>query len=1763
MSNSEEYEAAIKYLSNLFPKVGKEEVCWAYIESESNIDRAAELILDGQYIAVKLQRAQDALRRHEIEEAHECSANVEKHKSCKCDCGSKQNNPQDFLPRGAMPRSASSSRHSMQSAPMPRIISFENSMRSHGPLSYRYEDSKIDGSASEMSAVYPPSLPDLVSEGSDSLLEVASRHSREGLHIVRSSSQLAACSTTSATCSYICNNDTCKFRERLRRYDVEVMLKFIVSYNVGPAELVKGILMRTLVKCGCSQIALDRSSLIPRAEYEEQACEYWYQALIRPPHSEEQDATIVRFIQKLCYYLGGGFHNQILAEFPGLKLFFPEVRPQHTNVIVTSMAIGNMPNPGLFFVRGDYITNYNEISNSFFMNCFERYGEASQTRRTNLTSQLKVAGEQPFLSYAHFEHDRRFLTLFFAVRLCEREEKIDGLRYAAYKICLPYSAIVQITADVSDVQSNSLYMRLKYPPQVWQAVPRFQQCRNRPRRVVNMEQCKEWVRVLKWPGDNRSSGCSSDAMADCQYLRITLPKKNEDGNDILTFHLFSIISRLMQRSSAKVHFGSVFTTRRDMAPEITIRPVGSFRADYAAKALVSRGCIVSDQILLGEYQKKPNEGLVDTHIFFERARWCMKECSRACEEALENLLCAIDERRIMDLLRAFHQMYTIRADGFKRHYRGDAREMRRTLPRNCVLVMVTPLRTLFMAPEVMMTNRVVRRFGEENALRCVFRDDSGARLIVKDFVQGPCYDQQSSIVSNIVQRTLSHGVEINNRHYHFLAWSNSQMRDHGCYMYASTANRRTGDMPMTVEDMREWMGDFSSSKNVPKLMSRMGQCFTQAQPTVAIMPGDCCVEDDIDGGCGHPETREPYCFSDGCGRISPSLARRIALILQLDVVPSCFQVRFKGFKGVLAIDPCLDLAKGGPKIVFRRSQMKFKERCDEQENNILEVVKYSMPSPVCLNRPLITILDQVTQKQSRTLHKKLCRKVHFFLEKELAQLGAMLLDDSVAGDELTTRLNLPINFVRLRQCGFCITNEPFLRRVLVSVYRYNINNHLSKAKIFLPHSVGRSMYGVFDETGLLQYGQVFIQYSVSVKKFDGKLKIYTGPVMITKNPCHVAGDVRMFTAVYQPALAHLFDVVVFPRHGPRPHPDEMAGSDLDGDEYSVIFDPDIYFDRNEDAMTFPKCSPDDFESAPTTDDMVDFFLKYLRQDSIGRMSNAHLILADRKGLFDEVCNEIARKCAVAVDFPKSGEPAEPLTMHEQSDVVPDYMFSVVKPMYRSPRLNGQIYRKAKKVEEVLDMSELPTSVFDYDVDRILCPPGFDAFDGDEAKRQDVRRMRDEYASKIQQLLDEYGVCDEASIVSGHIVSLKRLATMERDDYSFYHTDKIVELRYSRIYRQYRAYFFEEFGGETVVYQRDPSGRASLRCDEKMVAKALQWYMVCYADESRHRSPSPCMSFPWVVWDVLCAYKRNKMLTQGLMPTSTHPLADRFSLEIERDIAANIGDYDAFCAELCDEYEFVRRYNIAYGPRLMYPLYVLKRWLAVELFRFARLTMEHIALLFILFGTGTSKLNIDISETCKIRLFPHKLKWKDRINTIDHGTAEIGLAIIYFLRLLSSQQFSMSSMIDLDLCDGRPDPYPILLRQTTWEPLHQLAFRTYHHIAVTGRFDSLYIGDLAEDMSETESRDPVIVSSSLLRQGYGESPLSANRILDLLREWTGVSQILTRNMYQNRRNDVILITSVGSATARQRLVRLLLLPIEKLRRAIRDENMPLTVRDESL
>ncbi|KAF2305640.1 hypothetical protein GH714_007189 [Hevea brasiliensis] len=129
----------------------------------------------------------------------------------------------------------------------------------------------------------------------------------------------------------------------------------------------------------------------------------------------------------------------------------------------------------------------------------------------------------------------------------------------------------------------------------------------------------------------------------------------------------------------------------------------------------------------------------------------------------------------------------------------------------------------------------------------------------------------------------------------------------------------------------------------------------------------------------------------------------------------------------------------------------------------------------------------------------------------------------------------------------------------------------TKTRIFLPN--GRSMMGCLDETRTLEYGQVFVQFSGTRHRqlYDSSLVfggygshqnfVIEGKVVVAKNPCLHPGDVRVLRAVNVPALHHMVDCVVFPQKGPRPHPNECSGSDLDGDIYFVCWDPNLIPDQ--------------------------------------------------------------------------------------------------------------------------------------------------------------------------------------------------------------------------------------------------------------------------------------------------------------------------------------------------------------------------------------------------------------------------------------------------------------------------------------------------------------------------------------------------------------------------------------------------------------------------
>ncbi|GMT04159.1 hypothetical protein PENTCL1PPCAC_26333, partial [Pristionchus entomophagus] len=1334
-----------------------------------------------------------------------------------------------------------------------------------------------------------------------------------------------------------------------------------------------------------------RCALIPSADYEIMMKEHLLNVQINVASESTVHSALAAFLSRFSKESRGGLHNQLMIEIPKLSSVFNEIRTDDNYVGVNNIALGNCPNQGLFFVRGNYFSKSNNTPSN------------NQMQRSEMPF-----GNRRQLSFAHFEHDQKRVSIRFAIQMPTPDD--DGLSFRGFRITLQYSSIQWITIDSgrqNDSNGNKpsleMFFRLKHPPSLYEVQPTYVN----EKRSINLERTDRkyniWSRVLHWPGNDRSHGCSRECLSDSSVLHFSVSLNNERDR----VRMFSIAARIQSRvPTVKIFFGSIQSMRRNVAKVKPLPVLDSYRANYALLAILSRGTAVTDELF--DSGKGRDDNI--RSFFFRRLQWCMKECRSACEEALELVLTAIDEKRNITIERAFDRLYSTRAELYRRSASSHRSvQAVRTIPTNCVLVrklMVTPSRLIPMAPDVMMTNRVVRQFGSDYALRIVYRDENGQKLRVSDFGQ----DQMAPLLIDMVKNTMDRKVSICGRDYQFLAWSNSQMRDHGCYMY-SQVEKDDGTV-ITIDNIRDWMGNFSSSKNVPKLMSRMGQCFTQAQPTVSLDMDEWRIDEDIVGGCGHPETHELYTFSDGVGRMSMSLARELAEMLELKIVPSCYQVRFRGFKGVLTIDRTLD-APGQPRVIFRKSQNKFIGSA-EDDSSILEVVKYAMPSPMCLNRPLITILDYVSERQGMKYHENMSSRIHFYLEKELNTLSQMLLSDKEAASALTSRVPLSMDFHRLLTSGFTFTNEPFFHEMLVSIYRYSITQHLSKAKLEMPSEMGRSMYGVLDETGLLQYGQVFIQYSPSVRNASDKPLLHLGPVLVSKNPCHAPGDARVFEAVWQPALSHLSDVIVFPRYGERPHADEMAGSDLDGDEYSVVFDPLMLLGWNEEAMIFPKQSAANYNFTPTTSDIADFFLKYLQSDRVGPASNAHLHMADRKGLFTPSCESLARKCSIAVDFPKTGEPCEPLDKSETLDALPDFAQNRHRQSYRSTRLNGRLYRRVKKVEEVMELCERSQSIFNGNYDKVL----YRSLDKGSKECRETRGLRDEYTAEMQQLMDEYGINSEAAIVSGKLINPKRLAQMEKDDYSFYNTDKMVELRYQKMWTKYRNAFFEEFGEEEELYEKDGDGNEVIRTDSTMREKARMWYILAYiedenAEEEVKVSTKPCKSFAWIVWDVLAELKRRELMnnrTAGPVLETTPPIAKILTEEIRKFLNEKSIEFVDFCLFAKREDEVIERYTSTYGEGVLEMLFIVDGWVKKDcLYDRTPLLLTHLARLFIQFCLGIVHTHgLVVLPLEMITVFPLKLKYSDdpTVSQGDYSTSisEPGHIILLFLSYLGSYAF---------------------------------------------------------------------------------------------------------------------------------------------------------------
>ena len=167
----------------------------------------------------------------------------------------------------------------------------------------------------------------------------------------------------------------------------------------------------------------------------------------------------------------------------------------------------------------------------------------------------------------------------------------------------------------------------------------------------------------------------------------------------------------------------------------------------------------------------------------------------------------------------------------------------------------------------------------------------------------------------------------------------------------------------------------------------------------------------------------------------------------------------------------------------------------------------------------------------------------------LRSLALMLLFEMVALDTLR-HVNIPggIKVTALSRSGVKFTREPFFRSLLLAIYKSRLGDLLRRARIAIPESHGRLLMGVIDETGSLQYGQVFVRYSKLVSEPGKGLTTLKGRVVISKNPCFHPGK-NNWQGSY--AISHTYRLILKGRIISRPIQKSFETPECHSHEYTV------------------------------------------------------------------------------------------------------------------------------------------------------------------------------------------------------------------------------------------------------------------------------------------------------------------------------------------------------------------------------------------------------------------------------------------------------------------------------------------------------------------------------------------------------------------------------------------------------------------------------------
>jgi hypothetical protein len=360
----------------------------------------------------------------------------------------------------------------------------------------------------------------------------------------------------------------------------------------------------------------------------------------------------------------------------------------------------------------------------------------------------------------------------------------------------------------------------------------------------------------------------SKHIAQSSVLHVRIPLLNTSSKMIN-----DLASKLLE-NNIKILYGNI---KIAYLPNDYINPYenlqfSNYLCNYAWHMLISLGYRLKDK-LTDEFVSKLVDISNDSSLFYHALRDLWKTCK---------------DNRFLDIYISLSNN-AIKYSDVSARWLFDC-----TTPNYCYVprVIVTPTQILPQPMRPMKENRVLRggRFGSSFAFcRVLLRDEDLVTMSAETVEQ--CRER----ILDLIKQDLT----IAQTDYEYLHCSNSQLRDRSFWFYKPNNGN-------TAETIRNWMGDFRYEYSVSSYVTRMALCFTGSIKTFTIQKSTEIEEiPDIKTLDGR------YVFTDGIGKISESMMRRVFEALDLNqttgYLPCALQIRMAGMKGVLVKAPELGM----------------------------------------------------------------------------------------------------------------------------------------------------------------------------------------------------------------------------------------------------------------------------------------------------------------------------------------------------------------------------------------------------------------------------------------------------------------------------------------------------------------------------------------------------------------------------------------------------------------------------------------------------------------------------------------------------------------------------------------------------------------------------------------------------------------------------------------------------------------------------------------